>query len=524
MFRPISLRTKFLYCSIGLLLLLGGVFLYVVETSLSGKLALELQKRGVSIARHLANDATRPILTENMVELELFMDDVLKTEGNVVYVFAAGRSKEIIAHTFGEKFPVGLLTVNALEVDKPYQIQPLKTERGAVYDIAVPILKGELGFMHIGISGASIQEETGSIIRIFSWIIAGMLLLGSILAAFLATAITRPLVALTKGVEAVGSGDLGLRIELTSRDELGTLAESFNKMAENLQQTTVSKNYVDLLNKNLESTVAERTSALLAANESLTEEIAHRTCTENKLQKFTEELEERVKERTAQYKASNRELEAFSYSVSHDLRAPLHHINSFSSIIREEYASVLDADGLHYLQRICSASTQMGLLIDDMLELSRVTRSELISKPVDLTRIAKNCVAGMQEISPGRNVAFLIDDGLCAEGDPNLLRLVIQNLLENAWKYSANQQEAVIEFARVEIDGEMAFMVRDNGIGFDMAYVDKIYVAFSRLVRSNEFAGTGVGLAIVKRIIDRHQGRLWAHGEPEKGAAFYFTL
>jgi len=524
MSRHISLRARFLCCSIGLLLLLGAAFLCLVKTSLAGNLAVELQKRGVSIARHLANGAANPILTENMVELKLLMDDVLETESNVIYAFAAGRSKEIIAHTFGEKFPVGLVTANTPELNEPYRIQPLQTERGAIYDIAVPILKGELGFIHVGISGASIQEEIANIIGITIWIIIGMLLVGSMLAAFLATAITRPLAVLTQGVEAVGAGDLGQRIHLTCRNELGTLAESFNQMAENLQQTTVSRNCVELLNKSLESTVQQRTGALLAANESLKEEITRRKGVEAELQRFTEELEERVKERTAQFEISNRELEAFSYSVSHDLRAPLRHINAFSSILREEYAHQLDAGGLNYLQRICSASAQMGLLIDDLLDLSRVTRSEMVLEPVDLSRIAMNFVVGLQEIAPERKVSFLIDDGLCAKGDPGMLRIVMQNLLENAWKYSARQEEAVIEFACVENNGAMAFMVRDNGVGFDMAYVDKIYGAFNRLVRSDEFAGTGVGLAIVKRIIDRHLGRLWAYGEPENGAAFYFTL
>jgi len=524
MFKRISLRTKYLCSTICLLLLFGGAFLYLIKTSLAGKLALELQKRGVSIARHMAAEAVDPILTENMVELNLITLDVLKKEGDVVYVFATGWNGEIIAHSFGDKFPSGLLTANDIEASKPYRIQPLKTEHGELFDIAVPILKGELGFMHVGISAESIRKDISSILNITSWFVAGMLLVGCMLAALLATAITRPLGVLTRGVEAVGTGDLGLRIPLSGQDELGVLAESFNRMAENLQQTTVSRNYVEELNKNLEDTVLQRTCALEVANASLTQEVARRTRVEEELRRFTEELEERVKERTAQYETSNRELEAFCYSVSHDLRAPLRHINGFSSILSEEYASGLDAKGLDYLQRICSASAQMGFLIDDLLELSRITRSEIVPEPVDLTRMARECADWLAEAAPGRRISFVIAQGLAAEGDPRMLRLVLQNLLENACKYSARREEAIVEFARVEADGEMAFMVRDNGIGFDMAYVDKIYGAFNRLVRSEEFAGTGVGLAIVKRIVERHGGRLWAHGEPEKGAAFYFTL
>lgn len=166
----------------------------------------------------------------------------------------------------------------------------------------------------------------------------------------------------------------------------------------------------------------------------------------------------------------------------------------------------------------------MGFLIDGLLELSRLTRSEIVSEPVDLTRMARECADGLTEAAPGRKISFVAAPGLVAEGDPRMLRLVLQNLLENAWKYSARRAEAIIEFARAEVDGETAFVVRDNGIGFEMAYVDKIYGVFNRLVSSDEFAGTGVGLAIVKRVIERHGGRLWAHGEPEKGAAFYFTL
>ena len=245
---------------------------------------------------------------------------------------------------------------------------------------------------------------------------------------------------------------------------------------------------------------------------------------EKDVRRFNAELEQRVKERTIELETSNNELQSFCYSVSHDLRAPLRHINSFSKILLEDYAARLDQQGQNFLQRLCASSNRMGLLIDDLLELSRVSRSDISRSSVNLSELARHIAQELKETEPERNVRFLIAVDIAAWGDPQLLRLVLQNLLENAWKYTSKTESAVIRFGITDIDGTKTYFIEDNGIGFDMQYADKLFVPFQRLHGINEFEGTGIGLASVQRIIIRHGGKIWAQAAVGKGACFYFTL
>jgi signal transduction histidine kinase len=235
-------------------------------------------------------------------------------------------------------------------------------------------------------------------------------------------------------------------------------------------------------------------------------------------------LEERVKERTTQLMAANKELEAFAYSVSHDLRAPLRAIDGFSRILLEKYDPLLDSKGRHYLQRTRSAAQRMGQLIDDLLNLSRLTRKEMQWTKVDLSSLASEIEAELKEGRPGRSVEFLIGSDLVVPGDEHLLRAALENLLENAWKFTANNHRARIEFGMVMKDDEQVFFVSDNGAGFDMEYADQLFGAFQRLHSATEYPGTGIGLAIVQRVIHRHGGTIWAEGSVGNGATFYFKL
>lgn len=222
--------------------------------------------------------------------------------------------------------------------------------------------------------------------------------------------------------------------------------------------------------------------------------------------------------------AINQELEAFSYSVSHDLRAPLRSIDGFSQALLEDYEEKLDKQGKNYLQRVRSATQRMGELIDDLLTLSRVTRSEMKLQTVELSALAHSIVTELQKIQPERRTEFVITPGLSANGDAHLLRLLLENLLGNGWKFTGKHPQASIEFGSIQVDGKQAFFVRDDGAGFDMAYADKLFVPFQRLHSPSEFPGTGIGLATVQRIVHRHGGQVWAEGKVEKGATFYFTL
>ncbi len=233
---------------------------------------------------------------------------------------------------------------------------------------------------------------------------------------------------------------------------------------------------------------------------------------------------QKVQTANQQLKAANQELEAFSYSVSHDLRAPLRAIDGFSQALLEDYPDKLDEQGRNYLARVRAATQRMAELIDDMLQLSRVTRAEMRQETVDLSALADSVVADLRRTEPQRQVEVTIQSGLQAEGDAKLLRIALVNLLSNAWKFTGRQPSARIEFGEVINGTERAFYVRDNGVGFDMAYVDKLFGAFQRLHAMSEFPGTGIGLATVQRIINRHGGSVRAEAAVNQGATFFFAL
>jgi PAS domain S-box-containing protein len=222
--------------------------------------------------------------------------------------------------------------------------------------------------------------------------------------------------------------------------------------------------------------------------------------------------------------ASSKELEAFSYSVAHDLRAPLRAVDGFSQVVLDRYGDRLDEQGRDYLQRVRGGSRRMGQLIDDLLNLSRITRAKMRVESVDLTSLAREIAEELQRTQPGRKAEFVIAEGLTAAGDPDLLRVVLVNLLGNAWKYTGKKPAARIEFGAESREGAAAYFVRDDGAGFDMAFSNKLFMPFNRLHSASEFEGTGIGLATVQRVIERHGGRVWGEGEVEKGATFRFTL
>jgi two-component system, sensor histidine kinase and response regulator len=264
-----------------------------------------------------------------------------------------------------------------------------------------------------------------------------------------------------------------------------------------------------------------KTRELVALNLQLEQRVSERTAD---LEALNLDLERRVRERTAQLEEANRELEAFSYSVSHDLRAPLRRMDGFSKALLEDCGDRLNEQGHDYLRRIRAAAQNMGELIDVLLGMSHLSRVGMRREEVNLSEIARTVARELQEREPERRVEFLIDEERVGIGDPQLLRVVLENLLNNAWKFTSKHPSARIEFGTVEQNGKMVYFVRDNGVGFDMAYADKLFGAFQRLHPMSEFPGFGIGLATVQHIISRHGGRVWAEGAVDKGAVFLFTL
>lgn len=302
--------------------------------------------------------------------------------------------------------------------------------------------------------------------------------------------IYRPVSKLEIAAERLAGGDLSARSDVSSRsDVIGALGRQFDHMAE------VIETHVHEL------------------------ELA-----QQQLSGLNTELEIRVARRTADLQASNRELEAFNYSVSHDLRAPLRAIDGFSQALLEDYGEQFDDEGRDHLQRVKAAANRMGELIDSLLTLSRLSRCEMDTRPVDLSATAVEVVQALRLAEPDRAVEVTIQPGVVAQCDAVLIRSVLENLLGNAWKFTGRVASPCIEFGAEQIDGELVYFVRDNGAGFDMAYSNKLFSAFQRLHGQGEFPGVGVGLATVSRIVWRHGGRVWAEAAPGEGATFYFTL
>jgi len=254
------------------------------------------------------------------------------------------------------------------------------------------------------------------------------------------------------------------------------------------------------------------------------QDVTQRKQAEEEMRQLNLGLEQRVAERTQALTLLNQELEAFSYSVSHDLRAPLRAIRGFSKALLEEYATRLDDTGMDYLQRINKASQHMSELIDDLLKLSQVTRATLHYGAVALSELATQILAELAEQDAGREVVTRVASDIVVQGDARLLRILLDNLLRNAWKFTANHAHSMIEFGVMHQHDETVYFVRDDGAGFDMLYAHKLFTLFRRLHTSSEFAGTGIGLVTAQRIVRRHGGRIWAEGAVEQGACFYFTL
>jgi light-regulated signal transduction histidine kinase (bacteriophytochrome) len=309
--------------------------------------------------------------------------------------------------------------------------------------------------------------------------------------------------------------------ELNSADQARATLNPHDDFAEERQR--LKDTQLAILNI-LEDATTDRLTAEAAAKASLNmlEDLSD---AQAEIRTLNAELEARVEQRTDELVVANENLEAFTYSVAHDLRSPLRTLSGYSEALTEDYGDRLDETGRWYTERIQAATERMGTLIDDLLLLAQVSRAEMSLGPVDLSAEVTAIAGELQAREPGRRVRFAIHDGVWANADRTLIRTVLQNLIENAWKYSGKRDDATIEFgATAAEDAGVCCYVRDNGAGFDPAFAGKLFQPFQRLHAVTDFPGTGIGLASVRRIIERHGGRVWAEGTVGGGATFYFTL
>lgn len=297
--------------------------------------------------------------------------------------------------------------------------------------------------------------------------------------------LVEPILRLRDAIETIGQGDLHFQVWSERRDEIGDVFREVERMRRSLLSSTLE---LKELNANLS------------------------------------EAKARLERRGVQLEAVNRELEAFAYSVSHDLRAPLRGIDGFSEALVEDYGDRFDGNARDYISRIRAGCKRMGQLIDDLLTLSRVTRATLKPIEVDLSALVETMVSKLREQEPRRRIETEIAPGLVVDGDPGLLQIVVENLLENAWKFTSLEEQARVEFGATETNEERVLYVRDNGVGVDMRFADKLFKPFQRLHRDSDFPGTGIGLATVARVIHRHGGRVWARSPEGEGMTVYFTL
>lgn len=349
-----------------------------------------------------------------------------------------------------------------------------------------------------------LQQRIQEFVTVLVLVTLGAMLVAIAVSFWLQSMITRPILAIVSiARDIVSRKEYSQRARKMTEDEVGVLVDAFNGMLDEIEN---------------------RTKAMQSANRELEQEVIERKRAREEILRLNEELEQKVQIRTQQLQVTNQELESFCYSVSHDLRGPLRSISGFSQALIDELPTELPGESRRFLDKILAATQRMAQLIEDLLNLSRVSRGEVVRQQVNFSEIAAEVIRDLRSRDPSYKVDVSVWDGITVEGDPKLLRIVLENLLGNAWKFTSRQQHPRVEVGSIQDGGREVYYVRDNGAGFDMAYSDKLFGAFQRLHGTNDYPGTGIGLATVQRIIHRHGGRIWASSSPGNGAVFNFTL
>ena len=349
-----------------------------------------------------------------------------------------------------------------------------------------------------------VNERILNLVGILGIVALGAMLVAVFISMWLQSVITKPIHSIVEiAHNVISTKEYSQRAKKISEDEVGVLVDAFNKMLVEIENRTKA---LEITNQELELEVAERKRARV------------------EILRLNEELEQKVLERTEQLQEINQELESFCYSVSHDLRGPLRSISGFSQALKEELPGDLPGESKRYFDKISAATIRMGQLIEDLLNLSRVSRGDLVRQDVDFSAMAQSVIHELQVEKTETVVDYSIWDGINVNADPKLLRIVLENLLSNAWKFTSKVENPRVEVGSMRDGDREVLFVRDNGAGFDMKYAGKLFSAFQRLHGMDEYPGTGIGLATVHRVIRRHGGRVWCDSTIGKGAVFFFTL
>lgn len=407
------------------------------------------------------------LITEEYAELQPYITHLI-ANSEATRLYLADSDRTIVASSLTTDLGQTLTDLNNREQHQ-WKIREINNASGLLGILAIEFSDRKLT------SAYTEARDLGVTIALL-----GMIIIASvgILVGFL---LTRRLEIITQTAKRLSKGDFSARTQIQGQDELGTLARTFDEMTVNLQEAN------------------------------------------NQIQQLNKDLEMRVHERTAELRSVNQELESFAYSVSHDLRTPLRAIDGYSHALGEDYGDRLDKEGKEYLDRVRKGAQRMGILIDDLLQLSRINRVELEKKEVDLRIVAEEVIEELKAGDPNKKVDIKIGHDLKVFGDPQLLRVLMDNLLGNAWKFTGRESVASMIFDH-DTKNPNVFYVRDNGVGFSKSNENKLFGAFERLHNISEFPGSGVGLATVKRIVNRHGGEVWAEAQEGEGATFFFTL
>ena len=483
-----SLRAKLFAVTTAGTIILSTAFTFFFLSSQNTILHEKLATEGELLTRLLAHNARQGLFAGNRDQLSDLAKGIM-TAPNVVEVTIADRTGRPVvrmarpstdgagqAMTFLE--PVFALQAEGTEEDLFFPTTEQPEQAGRL-----------LGTVRVAMSKERVHAQVRRLSMTAILGAMAFLALGTGLVYLIIRGVTRPLSHLTEGVKAIEEGERDVSIPVESEDEIGSLAESFNRMV------------VALRERKEERDEAER-----------------------RLRELNAGLEDKVLERTAQLEEVNRELEAFSYSAAHDLRAPLLRLNGLCRALSEDCSERLDEQTHAYFRRIATVGKQMERVISAMSTLFNVQRREMNRREMDLSAMVRAIIATLRQADPLRKVTLAVEPNVTASGDTELVWTALENLVGNAWKFTSRAPEAFIEFGRVEREGEEFFFLRDNGVGFDMAYAEKLLKPFERLHGSDEFPGTGVGLAIVHRIMERHGGRVWLESAPGAGTTCYFTL